>query len=367
MNTFETTDNQPITPSGEEEAQQSTVEVNDRGHILSVPHPEIADEALLASDNPIPERTLVTINFSPEIGKKLPFKDYLTIIGLSDYKEYEQFCQLHPDLDQDAILRTIQQETIERRLAEARELDQKDRSSNDRAHEIQKVTTKEHAVIWRKVINDLGLPGITAGAATQVNDFLDGIDEFIDLDLAELGVGDEGEVYTVGVQRSFDRKYDEVRKDPVRYLPELADRGPIFRVFVQDHHRSYNMYTDLAEKRDTIIREEAEKAHKGITEYIDEKAEQLGLSSREYLVQRLEKLSLYKFLPSGMMDELLWAEDIVTQTMYQLQTYLNSARDWHKENLKKGIAALKEILEMIKEEKIATELNDNKEEAPTHE
>ena len=275
---------------------------------------------------------------------------------------YQQYCAKHPHESQDVIFRQAQREAVEARSKLADEIVErrKRKEENKKSLESAERSTREHAVIWRKMINNLGLAEISAVSGSTVNDNIDGIDEYLRLDLAALGLGEEGDVHYIGVQRSFLDKQEEINRKHIAYLPEAPEVGAVFRVFLRDQNGDYDMFDDVMDGRTQKIRTEAEAAHQELGTYIEAQAKKKGISVKMYMDERLERIPIEKFLPQGELQEISWVKDIVQKTLYQLETYRREVQGWDADCLTTDIEGLKKMLTVLEDLKITSELQEKR-------
>ncbi len=338
--------------------QTPVIEVNDNGHKLLMSHLKITDEQLLNSTDIIQPDALVTIFPGGSEELTIPFTRYLQSLGFSNYEAYQKYCSLHPEESQDDIFRQAQREFVERRLKRNSEIVQhrKSKPENVKSLENAERSTKEDAVIWRKMINNLGLPEISAVSATDVNDNIDGIDEYLKLDLSELGLGAENQVRYIGIQRSFLNKEEDVKKKHINYLPESPDIGVVFRVFSRDQSGDYDIFDKVLEGRAKKIATEASATNQSVIEYIETQAAKKGIGVKKYMDERLERIPIEKFLTGGELQEIRWVEDVLTKTLYQLETYRREVQGWDADCLSKDIEGLKKTLIILADLKLTVEI-----------
>lgn len=204
--------------------------------------------------------------------------------------------------------------------------------------EQQRRTTKEHGVVWQKIINDLNIPGLRAVEARAVEDYFEGIDEFLVLDMEALKSrgARSGELVRIGVQRSFSNKQQQVRDSHNRGIAERPDLGVMFRVFIREE---VHQYEGVFEKLQATVGKSLEN--------VTAEAEKAGMTEAEYRQAILEKVSIQRFIGSPKVH-LRRVYEILKVTKNELELYLSTEQiDALKEKLKQDIKAVDAALEEV--------------------
>jgi hypothetical protein len=227
----------------------------------------------------------------------------------------------------------MHQAAIEYRGQTARYLKDKWRKENSEAQQrSQQESTTVHSYIWRKVF-DLGIDGLDAEAPWDYRaDYLDKCDEFIFIKPDKLNGNSEAEDtlennFVVGIQRSHDDKHLDVSRDPVKYLPEHPEYGPIFLVFIPDVEDLYRQIKNkLLEVLDERLGIKALERGVSQKEYMKTVAAEKRISIDEAWKQELEAIRLSKVLKFGQREQLKWATKLLDSIGDQLEDYLSDDR-----------------------------------------
>ncbi len=300
-------------PESASQEQLKIIEFQDiNGQAHHVRHPYILTEAhgIFRED----DRVEVGLSQKTE---SMVFADYLARIGVS-YNWFYRACKENPDSSVQDILHDLHQQSIDQRTQTAirqhREYGQEKATGDN----LQRETTKNHSPLFARVINDLGVDGLSAKESLPRQDYLDGIDEIVEFDPEEFKSQGErhGQKISIGIQRSFNDKRGEIVRDPVRFFPEEPESGPVFRVFVKetisdyiDENTGISFMQKLLDKR-------------------NEKARQLGQEPYQYARSARNEgfPPVAQVLPGGEKEQISRALDILTEIKRQFGDFLSSER-----------------------------------------
>jgi len=247
----------------------------------------------------------------------ISFGEYLARLGL-DHGRYFKAIKTRPEDSLNQILRDLHQEVIvERSEAAKRQHNRYTHESADRDN-LQQETAKDHSHIFTHTINDLGIDGLEAEEAAARVDYLDGIDEIVKLDHRSLETdGEESEEgIKIGIQRSFRDKGREVKEDPLRFIPEDPESGPVFRVFVLENVEDY---VDMASES---------SLYQKLLDLRAQKAREAGLDPKTYAKgRRNEGLpTVDKVLPGGVGEQVKRVKRVLKEIRDQLGAYIDSPK-----------------------------------------
>lgn len=306
----------------------STIEItNDGDKPYEVDHPWIKGDVQTNPQGLIDARAEVTVAYPRGHDFTMSFERYLQTIGLN-YDRYQTYYKHHQTAGLATDFRRMHQAAIEHRGQTARYLKDKWRKENSEAQQrSQQESTTVHSYIWRKIF-DLGIDGLDAEVPWDYRgDYLDGIDEFVFFNKTLLS-GNETQdasnedIFAVGVQRSHKDKAQEVARDPLRYIPEHPEYGPVFRVFMPDISDLYNTIKGkLKDKLDDRLALASLQAGVPQREYVAKKAAENNVSPDEFRLRELEKIKLSKVLRHGQSEQMQWASHILTSVSRQLEQY----------------------------------------------
>jgi hypothetical protein len=277
----------------------------------------------------------------------LSFGEYLARLGLT-HGRYFKATKTRPDDSPTHILKDLHIEVIAQRTRVAVKQHQRYTSEHARGDNLQQETAKDHGPFFNQTINDLGVEGLEAEEAPARVDYLDGIDEIISLDPRALETdGEEGEeVIKIGIQRSFKDKGHEVKGDPVRFIPEDPEAGPMFRVFILEDLEDY---VDMA--GDSSLRQKLLDIRAG-------KAREAGVDPVSYgKGKRNDGLpNVDKVLPGGISEQVARVRKVLIAIKSQLHDYIESA-NFVKQPLAVQ-SALRRQLEQIRIENFIRAVNE---------
>lgn len=188
----------------------------------------------------------------------MDFDEYLARLGIT----YDQYCEAVKSRSNNSlneILRDLHLDIITERSRSARELHKRFKVVTQQ-HE----TAREHEPFFSRTVNDLGMRGLRAEEASATTDYLDGVDSLITFDHRAFeteGKETSDQPVIVGVQRSFRKKKDEVAVNPIRFIPERAEVGPIFIASLFEDKADYtdgytggSLYQKLLSKRTANVK-----------------------------------------------------------------------------------------------------------------
>ncbi len=276
--------------------------------------------------------------------KKESFYECLLSVGIRSMDYYYGRKEFAKETNFHDLMQRLHIEKLRQREVDCPPKDEQYTDQFTSSGEKQVETTKEHGVVWKKIINDLKIPGLTAVSARVVEDEFDGIDEFLRLDVEALksrGARSSEPVY-VGIQRSFNNKLQEVRDSHDRGIAEKSDLGLIFRVFIREELHQY----------EGVFKKLQEAADKGLRNIKVADAEEVRtgeMTEAEYRRAYLESIPIVNFIG----DEKRQAQrvkEILDVTKNELEFYLSIEQlDCVKEKLKLNIKAVDRALEAVKD------------------
>ncbi|MFH0873844.1 MAG: hypothetical protein V1846_03335 [Candidatus Komeilibacteria bacterium] len=286
------------------------------GEDIKIEHPEII--SVIPSGTVLKAETLIQVSYAPRRLETMNFATYLRNLG-SHYIEYERLTAQEPDMSFGEMMVKLHKIGIKERHEAYRRLERKFGKEGSKAEQNQAVSRHEHSLLVCKAINDLGIPGIQAEQAPK-EDYLDEIDEYLILDpiAMETNGTESGTPIYIGIQRSFENKLDEVRRNPVKYIAEKAGQGAIFRFFLPDEDENYqDIYEKLVNRRDALLEKEAKQQGMTIVEYIEQSARRKGLSEKKFMQSKLQSIPITKYLPHGEQQQIAWAKQILGEAEEQ--------------------------------------------------
>lgn len=311
----------PPKPNIREELKKDVIKVKfEDGQWYEVPHPLVEpshDEKKIQSND------MVQVSIW-DFKTKMSFEKCLEVFFGTTYNNYFRILKEHDEMDQKGVLRQLHLEVIEKRRQEALALDKEYSGGN------QEATAKEHSPMFVRIINELGIDGISAEIGQLRNDYKDKIDDFLVVDPARLEEFIAGKIKEmngkrpiyIGVQRTFDTsavKRAEIINDPIKILPEKPGE-PVFVVFLEESvdeyvdqpntNEEYALWQRLLDKR----MEEARKEGKTLEKYLDEKPgdDRLALVS--------------EVLPKGFAQQKRKAIKVFKEVIAQWQAFRRSSK-----------------------------------------
>ncbi|PWB39159.1 MAG: hypothetical protein C3F02_00060 [Parcubacteria group bacterium] len=246
---------------------------DETGRVIKSEHPTIVGDNIRGVDQIWHSADQVKCR----VGEKLiplTFDEYLEVLGVNYGDYFKKIKQSDGgSMQQREIFLELHKATIDQRTQRAIKLYERYTQEKAKRDNLQQETALAHSPFFIKIINDLGIDGLSAAAARPRNDFLDEIDEYLVLDPAALASqGEEvGEKIYIGVQRSFK---DKKLKSGVEFLPEDLDKGPIFKIFLRENREEY-----IENSGD---RENEESYWQKLLNLRARKAKAAGLSPTEY-------------------------------------------------------------------------------------
>ena len=275
----------------------------------------------------------------------MSFSSYLERIGVT-YARYFRETKVFPDKDTQTVLRDLHQEAVDRRTEAAVRKHKQYTAEHAEKDNLQQETAKNHAPVFLKTINDLGIDGLEAKASLPRQDYLDGIDEIIEFDPEALvSEGErEGEKVSIGIQRSFRDKGREVISDPVKFFPEDPDHGVVFRVFIKEELEDYvDGQTTLMQK---LLNLRADKA------------KQAGVSPKALAKKDATRglPTVSKVLEGGVGEQIDRTKKVLNEIRSQLNNFIESTKF---KKLKPSVQKeLKRQAEILKIDKFIDEVSD---------
>ena len=306
------------------------------GENQTIQHPEIIS-SISAHEKLLPNAK-VQVAYGPHYIESTSIDDYLRHIG-SEYRFYEGACERMRQWDNKYLFLELHKKAIVHRFHSLKERYDGERT---RADQNQAVSAREHSVVWDKYFNDLGIHGFRS-ETTQMEDYLDGIDQYFVLDhKAMLSDGEEeSDSIYIGVQRSFEDKNLEVTKSPLRYIPEHLDLGPIYRVYWHDRDADYaNVYDRLTTQRDKKLRAEAETSKMSYLDYLEKESKRRGISQKEFFKRR-HLPAIERVIPGGRAQQYKFVFEVLTETYNQLRHYYEQEQNLaRRQRLERDIAVV---------------------------
>lgn len=246
------------------------------------------------------------------------FGEYLARLGIS-HARYFQAMKTRPMDSPIQILRDLHQEVIAERSTAALRQHKKYTSERADRDNLQQETAKDQGPFFRQTINDLGIDGLEVREAPFRVDYLDGIDEIIQLDHKALETNGEevaSQPVKIGLQRSFSDKEEEIRRDRIRFIPEDPEAGLIFRVFILEKLEDY---TDLAGET---------SLYQKLLDLRAKKAREQGLDPTTYARgKKNEGLpTVDKVLSGGINEQVARTLRVLSEIKKQLGSYIDSAK-----------------------------------------
>lgn len=313
-----------------------------------IDHPEIVQG--LKDGSFVSPKTPLIVAYGPDYSEEDTLAEYLKNIG-SNYDEFKQAYEQADHKDVKNILLELHKRAVVRRFNSATKLDKFYDKEGTPKGELRAEGVREHSLVFDKYINDLGIFGVESSTA-MVGDYKDGIDQYLILDPVAMSTDgeDTGRKVHIGIQRSFDDKSEEVLESHTRYVPELISEGPISRVFWRDREVDYRAVHDrLMDMRREKLLTEAERQHLSLLEYTDAQAKQKKVSAKEFM-QGVRLAPISKALPRGEQQQYELVQEILDNTLDQLENYLNSETNPNYiKKLDRDISAIKLALTKIAE------------------
>lgn len=276
----------------------------------------------------------------------IPFEGYLDMFG-SNYHEYLRVLKekervgkqdAHSDVTrrQQALLFDVHRAAINRRTEDVRMLRARYERTRLSAEDFQQ-ETRAHSETFRKLFDDLNIPGLGSAEARRRNDYQDTIDDFILLDPEALSTGAEDDTDTgkpdydrylhIGVQRTFGSqgtshdafesdqvKQKKIQDKPLYWIPEHLEWGPVARVYLRERLEDYGI-----------------EGKGGQSNYTERLYTLRAKQSREQGVaaNTLELPPLYRVLgdspAEGKEQQHLWARQVLTRILKKFEGYAASA------------------------------------------
>lgn len=236
--------------------------------------------------------------------------------------------------EQQALLFDVHRAAIQRRTNDVKRLRSRYERVRPTAEDFQQ-ETRAHSETFRKLFDDLNIPGISSASARRRNDYEDTIDDFILLDPEALMTGEEATAESedpdydrylhIGVQRTFgsqsasqdafesdQAKQKKIEEKPLYWIPEHLEWGPVARFYLRERFEDYGI-----------------EGRGGAPNYTEQLYALRAKQSREQGVaaNSLELPPLYRVLgktaSEGKEAQHLWAYQVLQKMLKKFETQVN--------------------------------------------